>query len=323
MIKRIIISIVGLMVLLGLTACGNQANDVAKDITWQKYVSQDKDFSINAPADWVITDESSAYVSVDTPDGNSWISFTLDRGIGSYELDEYAAMWYEAGSTNATLLSSSKLVIGGTIAAREYTEGFADDENAPRKGTEVFFVSGGNGYRVYAESPLAVYDNYLPVFNSIINSFRVTDVSSSKVTWKTVTYTEAGLSFNIPRDWWEQASATSVRLYGAGNDTTGTLSSKESNGATVEEMNAATYKSFQDLYPMYEVVSERMIVFGGMDAVESVMVFNNGYAEFKGKAVAFVMGGWYFRASFSARPGLFDFYEPTWDAIMESINLAQ
>lgn len=321
--KRIIFSIIGVMVLFGLTACGSQANDVPQNITWQKYVSLNQDFSIKAPADWNIMDEASAYVSVDAPDGNSWISFTLDRGIGDMSLDQYAPMWYEEGSTNATLLSSGSLVIGGTIAARQYSESFADEADAPRKGTEVFFVSGGNGYRIYAESPQAEYDKLLPVFNYIISSFRVTDIAASKVTWKTITYAEAGLSFNIPRDWWDQASETYVRIFSPGNDTAGTLSTKESHGATVAEMNAETYKSFKELYPKYEVISEKMIKFGEMDAVESIIMLNNGYTDYKGKAVSFVMGGWYFRASYTTRPGVFDFYEPTWDTIMESITLAQ
>jgi hypothetical protein len=335
--KRITLLLLGLVVLLNLTACGDDQDKIVEDITWQKYVSVGQDFYIDLPSDWDVEEQQTAYVKVHSATHDIDFYVMLDRGIGDYTLEEYADMWYSAGADWGDQIyekiSSSEPKIAGSIPAKEYTEESAyeyEGENKQRKGTEVFFVSGGNGYRIYAESPLDEYDTYLPVFNYIINSFRITEVASSKVVWQTLSNYTYGISASFPQDWgvefYEDSFESTygngiVWMYSSGYDATGALVTEETEGRSLDEMNDAALAVFKDAYIKYEGVSENTVNISGLEARETVSIIDDGEGEYKGKAVSFVLDDVYYRASFSAKTDVFKLFEPVWDGIFDSFTL--
>jgi len=175
-------------------------------------------------------------------------------------------MWYTAGADwgpdyIAEKILSSDFKIAGSIPASEYTEEFTyEGETELRKGTEVFFVSGGNGYRIYAESPIDEYNTYSPVFSYIINSFRITEVASSKLVWETQINEKYSVSVMLPHDWgavvyddgFESIYGDGiVRMYSPGEDSSGGLMIKKSEGASLDEMNKSALAAFKDYYLRY------------------------------------------------------------------------
>jgi hypothetical protein len=305
MIKRVVLSLLSLIMLFGISACNDHQDEIVKDITWQKYVSEGRDFSIELPSDWDVAWQGIAYADVYDPTDDASIVFVLNRGIGDYTLEEYADIWYKAGtdwgdSQGNQKISSSQFKIAGSIPVEEYTEEFTyEGEEGKRKGSEVFFVSGGNGYRIYTESSLDTYDDFKPIFDYIIQSFRITDIASSKVVLEPYTNEEYNISARLPSDWWAEASEEHdavfgnriVTIYVPGYETTGALRVKECQGGSLDEMNAAYFAGLIEYYDKYEVVSEKTIDIDGVEALEIISLIDGGFGDYKGKAVGFVSGG--------------------------------
>jgi hypothetical protein len=326
-----------LIILFGLSACRGQQDEIVKDITWQKYVSGGRDFSIELPSDWDVASQGIAYVYAYDPTDDASIAFMLNRGIGYCTLEEYADIWYKAGtdwgdSQDNQKISSSQFKIAGSIPVEEYTEEFTyEGEDGKYKGTEVFFVTGGNGYRFYAESSMDKYDYFKPIFDYVIQSFRTTDIASSKVVLEPYTNEEYNISARLPSDWWAEASEEHdavfgnriATIYAPGYETSGGLIAKECQGGSLDEMNAAYFAALKEYYDRYEIVSEKTIDIDGVEALEIISIIDGGYGEYKGKAVGFVSGGLYYRAHFSTKTDAFEFFEPTWDDIFRSIVLVQ
>jgi hypothetical protein len=323
MFKRVVLALLSSIVLMGLSACGSQEADVLDGIIWQKYVSQCQDFSIELPSDWNVTAELTTCVYVEDPTGAARFVVSLERGIGDYTLEEYADIWYKAGSdwgasSPTELISSSQLKIDGSIPAKEYTEKYQHN-GEDDKGTEVFFVSGGNGYKIYAESYLDEYDGFKPIFDYILQSFHITDIASSKVVWKTYTNEEYGFTARIPDDWYAETYGDSgVVIYDPSNDSEGFLTVKEHQGASLGELSAAVTAAYQEEYEKYEILSEKTLSIGGIEAKETLCVMDYGEGEYKGKTVGFISGELYYSITCFTKTDAYVLYESTWDTIFSS-----
>jgi hypothetical protein len=218
------------------------------------------------------------------------------------------------------------LTVSGSIPAKEFTEVFSfESDYGDRKGTEVFFVAGGNGYRIYGESRLDEYADYLPIFNHMIESFQISETASSEVVWEDYSNAEFGFSATLPTDWWveaaDDADKISYQIHAPGHDGCGYLTIAERQGNSLDELADASIASLKGKYATLTIISDQKTEVGGATARETVYVRTDGKKEFKRRAIAMVAGESYYLISYNIHAEVYEFITPTWDMILASFVL--
>lgn len=137
--------------------------------------------SIEIPEDWRIYELfEGAYIHIALPGSSGEVFIILETVDASVTTDQYAQQWIELGAPPSNVLDSyiriatQRITISDSIEAWAVTEQWKRPElNYEETGKEVFFVSGGIGYKFYGQSASTEWASIGVMFDTMIVSISI------------------------------------------------------------------------------------------------------------------------------------------------------
>lgn len=312
---------------------------------WKKYENTYFGIEISYPPDWYIDHEN-----VDYENDVSFFSdfedrydvydermvLIIERLNSDVSLNDYTEVLRRTFSGGVRIIEeSSSVTLSGYRAHSAVFDSYLSDDNVSLKGKAIWTVVNGRAYLLESHAEDKAYDAYIPIFNKMINSFKITDTSPDKEPiYHTFYGTEQGFSIQYPETWSvetdrESAPADEVVIffspwhgYMIDNDANIDVSVADvprgTTLASYTENALEVYQEFRD----FKLLESKDTKLSGNDAHQIVYTWKSRGIDLERLEIWTLKGTVVYHLTFEMEQAVFSEYEPIFQHVVNTFELS-